>query len=75
MRCAAVSLSQGYEFLAMPYPSQTKLKAESVVGSVAIAAVFAALSGSSVVFIVVAGALIANSMIHSEDQSRRIEKR
>ncbi len=59
----------------MTFSSQSKLKAESVVGSVAIAAVFAAFSGSSLVFIVVAGALIANSLVHSDDRRRRIDRR
>jgi hypothetical protein len=59
----------------MTFPSHSHLRTESVVGSVAIAAVFAALSGSSLVFIVVAGALIANSMIRSKDRYRRISRR
>lgn len=59
----------------MTYSSPSKLKAESVVGSVAIAAVFAAFTGSSLVFIVVAGALIANSLVHNEDRPRRIDRR
>ena len=59
----------------MTYSSESRLKTESVVGSVAIAAVFAALSGSTLVFIVVAGALIANSVVNGNDRSTQIEKR
>lgn len=59
----------------MTNSSESRLKTESVVGSVAIAAVFAALSGSTLVFIVVAGALIANSVVNGNDRSTRIEKR
>jgi hypothetical protein len=46
----------------MTQPSHRTLRAENVVGSIAIAAVFAAFTGSSLVFVVVAGALIANSV-------------
>jgi len=51
----------------MTQPSHPTLRAESVVGSIAIAAVFAAFTGSSLVFIVVAGVLIANSVFNSND--------
>jgi len=53
--------------LSMTQPSHPTLRAESVVGSIAIAAVFAAFTGSSLVFIVVAGVLIANSVFNSND--------
>ena|GEM_PF-4664879 len=51
----------------MPCPRHPTLRAESVVGSIAIAAVFAAFTGSSLVFVVVAGALIANSVFNGND--------
>lgn len=59
----------------MNYTSRQKLNSNHIVGSIGIAAIFAALTGSGVVFIVVAGVLIAKSLVNGEFRPARITKR
>jgi len=59
----------------MTYTSREKLNINHVVGSVAIAALFAVLTGSGTVFIVVAGVLIARSFASGDIRPARIGRR
>ena len=59
----------------MTYTSRDKLNSNHIVGSVAIAALFAALTGSGTVFIVVAGVLIARSLVNGDIRPPRIGNR
>jgi len=59
----------------MTCTSREKLNNNYIVGSVAVAAIFAALTGSGTVFIMVAGVLIARSLANGEIRSARIGRR
>ena len=63
------------EPLKMTFTSREKLNFNHVVGSVAVAAMFAALTGSGVVFIVVAGVMIAKSLASGDIRPARIGRR
>ncbi len=63
------------EFRPMTYPQEKSFSVDRAVGSVAIAAIFAALSGSTLVFIVVAGVLLANSFVNDKPRPPRICRR
>ncbi len=59
----------------MSYTSRQKLNSIHIVGSLGVAAIFAALTGSGIVFIVVAGVLIASSLNNGDIRSPRIHRR
>lgn len=59
----------------MTYTSREKLNHSHVVGSIAIAALFAALTGSSAVFIVIAGLLLTKSLASGDIRPARIPRR
>jgi hypothetical protein len=59
----------------MNQSSRQKLNSVHIVGSIGVAAIFAALTGSGLVFIVVAGVLIASSLNNGDIRSARIGKR
>jgi len=59
----------------MANPYEKTLSVERVVGSITIAAILAAMSGSTVVFVVVGGVLLANSFVNNRPQPPRICRR
>ncbi len=59
----------------MNQSSRQKLNSVRIVGSIGVAAIFAALTGSGLVFIVVAGVLIASSLNNGDIRPARIGKR
>jgi hypothetical protein len=59
----------------MNYTSRQKLNQVHVVGSIAIAAIFAALTGSTGIFIIIAALLIAKSLANGDIRPARIQKR
>ena len=59
----------------MTYTSREKLNSNAILGSIGIAALFAALTGSGTVFIVVAGVLIARSLATGNIRPARIGNR
>ncbi len=59
----------------MNQSSRQKLNSVHIVGSLGVAAIFAALTGSGLVFIVVAGVLIASSVNNGNIRPPRIGRR
>jgi len=75
-RCIVdAAIPQTQEINPLTYPREKTLSFDRVVGSIVIAAIFSAISGSTVVFIVVAGMLLANSFVHSKPRPPRVCRR
>jgi hypothetical protein len=68
-------VSQTQESRPMSYRQEKSISVDRVIGSVAIAAIFAALSGSSLVFVIVAGVLLANSFVNNKPRPPHICRR